>query len=175
MIGWTPVLAIYGGIHGLIAVLLAGRTMADRFDMQAAWRERYGMDEYGVARLRKTVTRASASLPSVILYFLGPKEPGQDMLVTALALAAGALAVGGLAGVVRMRTWGVMALGAASATLLPFATHAVQSAAALEVGGQTFAWAMGAVVLGPGLPAALLAFAVLPFAIPAVRYLRRRG
>jgi len=74
--------------------------MAERFDLQPAWRERYGMDEFGVARLRKTVTRASASLPSVIFWALGPKDPGQGMAFA--AVAAVALTVVGLRGVVRL-------------------------------------------------------------------------
>jgi hypothetical protein len=114
-LGWTPVLAIYGGIHGLVVTLLSGQKMADRFDLQTKWRERYGMDEYGVARLRKTVTRASASLPSVILWALAPKQPGQEMFAIA-TMVAGGLALTGLFGVIRMRAWGLLALaGAATA------------------------------------------------------------
>ena len=85
---WNPVLAAFGGLHLLVIGMLAGAKMAARFDLQPGWRERYGMDEFGVARLRKTVTRASASLPSVILWALAPKEPGQVMFAMSRSRAA---------------------------------------------------------------------------------------
>ncbi len=89
MIGWVPALAIYGVLHALIVLPLAGKSMAARYDLQEGWRQRYKMDDFGVARLRKTITRSAASLPSLILWALGPKEPGQGMRV-ALAGALGA-------------------------------------------------------------------------------------
>lgn len=176
MVGWTPILAFYGGLHGLVVLLLMGAKMAERYDLQPAWRERYGMDEFGVARLRKTVTRASASLPSVIFWALGPKEPGQGMLVTALALTAGALAVVGLRGAVRARTWGLVALVASAAVMLPFAKMTAGGLGLAEATSLAplTSWAVGPLVLGPGLAAAFLAFAVLPFAVPVARYLRKR-
>ena len=85
---------------------LAGKKMAARYDLQEGWRQRYGMDEFGVARLRKTVTRAAASLPSLILWALGPKE-GQGGCCWPLAGIATLLAVAaGLRGLVRLRSWG---------------------------------------------------------------------
>lgn len=113
----NPILAVFGGLHGLVVLMLAGKKMAARYDEQPSWRERYAMDEFGVARLRKTVTRASASLPSVILWALGPKDPGQGMAVALTTVAAGVLVVLGLGAVVRMRTWGLLALGAATIAL----------------------------------------------------------
>jgi hypothetical protein len=97
------------------------------------------------------------------------------MLATALALVAGALAVVGLRGAVRARTWGLAALVASAATMLPYAKVSVSSFSfgALE-GSPLTSWAVGPLVLGPGLAAALLAFAVLPFAVPVARYLRKR-
>jgi phosphate transport system permease protein len=46
------------------------------------------MDELGVARLRKTVTRASASLPSLILWALGPR-PEAAFLASLIAIPSG--------------------------------------------------------------------------------------
>jgi hypothetical protein len=178
-IGWAPVLAIYGALHGLVVLVLSGRTMAERFDLQPAWRERYGMDEYGVARLRKTVTRASASLPSVILYMLAPKEPGQSL---ALCLLAGALALVGLRGTLRLRSWGVLALGAAAAAFIgldalsafPHASMYV-SAGALRHDHLGFSALLASRLdLTHVLAPALLAAAVLPFARPTLRFLARR-
>jgi hypothetical protein len=165
MIGWVPALGIYGGLHGLVVLCLSGKKMAERFDQQPAWRERYGMDEFGVARLRKTVTRASASLPSVIIWALGPKEPGQGIAVAGIAAAL--LAVVGLGGVVRLRTWGLVALGAAAA--LVFATGDVLNATM----GLSGAMPAG-LGLGPALSGAFLVAAVTPFVGPAVRYLHKR-
>jgi hypothetical protein len=163
--GWMPVLGIYGGLHGLMILTLSGKKMAERFDQQPAWRERFDMDEFGVARLRKTVTRASASLPSMILWALAPKEPGQGMAIAAIVAAA--LAVTGLGAVVRLRTWGLVALGAAATLVL----------ATGDVLGPSMglATSMPAVLgLGPTLTAAFLAVAVVPFIRPAARYLARR-
>jgi hypothetical protein len=94
MIGWDPALVIYGLLHAAIILPLAGKSMAARYDLQEGWRQRYKMDDLGVARLRKTITRSSASLPSLILWALGPKEPGQGMLLS-LACSAADLGLAG--------------------------------------------------------------------------------
>jgi hypothetical protein len=163
--GWQPFLGIFGAVHGLVVLMLAGKKMAERFDLQPAWRERYGMDEFGVARLRKTVTRASASLPSVIFWALGPKESGQGMALT--AIAAVSLTVVGLGGVVRLRTWGLVALAGALVMVL----------AGGELVGPRLALSSGlpaALGLGPTLAAGFLLVAIAPFAGPVARFLRSR-
>jgi hypothetical protein len=163
---WVPAMGIYGGLHLLVVMALAGKKMADRFDLQPAWRERYGMDEYGVARLRKTVTRASAALPSVIIYALQPpQESGHGMAFA--GMAALVLTVAGLRGVLRARTWGLAAL-AASAVVV-FATGDILS----PTMGLSASMPRG-LGLGPTLAAAFLAVAVAPFVGPAIRYLRSR-
>jgi hypothetical protein len=178
-IGWAPALGIYGGLHALVVVALAGQKMAARFDLQPAWRERYGMDEFGVARLRKTVTRASASLPSVLLYFLAPKEPGQAIFMAG-TIAAGVLTVAGLVGIVRMRSWGLVALAGALGALLVgglsayphFDFPGLVTAAGPAFHPWSDAWAYRGLVTGPALPILLLGAALAPFAVPAARYLR---
>jgi hypothetical protein len=178
MLGWTPVLAIYGGVHGLVVLALAGKKMAERFDLQTAWRERYGMDEFGVDRLRKTVTRASASLPSVILWALAPKEPGQGMIVAGAIALASVLAVGGLGGVIRLRSWGVLALAASGALYLLGDTnhisclhflHGLPRAVRFPAAAELFVFH-----LSPRLTALMLATAVVPFAGPIAGHLTRR-
>jgi hypothetical protein len=179
---WSPVLGIYGGLHGLVVLALAGTKMAERYDLQPSWRERFGMDEFGVARLRKTVTRASASLPSVILWALAPKDQGQGVLLTIASVGAGALAVGGLAGIIRGRSWGLLGLGAAGALLVPFASSwgiEKSGLASFSVGHAAFGWAVG---LAPAsssvattLACALLLVAVAPFAGPIARHLGRHS
>jgi hypothetical protein len=156
--GWVPALAIYGGLHALVVLPLSGRSMAARYDLQESWRSRYKMDDLGVARLRKTITRSAASLPSVILWALGPRDPGQGML---LALVALALTVAGVSALVRLRTWGWLAVGASAALAL--------------VGGHLLGPAVAplAVAPAPTLAGVLLLTAAIPFAGPAVRFLRR--
>jgi hypothetical protein len=177
MLGWVPQLAIFGGLHLLVVISLMGKKMAARYDLQEGWRQKYKMDDFGVARLQKTVTRSAASLPSLIIWALAPKEEGMALAVASLgALALGVL---GLRGLIRLRSWGVLALGAAGALV----------AAAGGVG--RFAWELpcgglmrneGALSNGSGLfvftsastfAFVLLAAAVLPFAGSIVRYLRR--
>lgn len=156
MIGWAPALAIYGALHALIVLPLAGKTMAAQYDLQEGWRQRYRMDELGVARLRKTITRSAASLPSLILWALGPKE-GQGMV---FSLATLGLAIAGLSGVVRLRTWGWLALAGTAGLLLGTAHLASFS---------TFD------VANPDLATALLLAAVVPFVLPAIRFVRSRA
>ena len=73
--------------------------MAARYDVQEAWRTKYKMDDFGVARLQKTVTRSAASLPSLIIWALAPKEEGMAFAIG--GLAALVLAVVGLRGLVK--------------------------------------------------------------------------
>jgi hypothetical protein len=156
MVGWAPALAIYGALHALVVLPLAGKSMAAQYDFQESWRQRYRMDELGVARLRKTITRSAASLPSLILWALGPKE-GQGML---LSLAALGLTIVGLNGVVRLRTWGWLAVAGAAG--MAIASDHLGGLSAFELAG-------------PRLASALLITAVLPFVLPAVRFLRARA
>jgi hypothetical protein len=173
MIGWTPALAIYGGLHLLVVVLLLGKKMADRYDMQEAWRQRYSMDEYGVARLRKTVTRAAASLPSVIFWALGPRNPDEGSLAVVGGLAALALAVVGVRGLVRLRTWGVLAL-TGSLALVAATGHVTAFSDQLRYLHELGWLQRFSDFIGSSLGALFLGAAVLPFALPVTRFLARR-
>jgi hypothetical protein len=144
-----------GITHLTATAMLWGANMAELYDGQTAWRERYHMDESAVQRLGRSVIRAGVSLPMVIIYGLAPKQP------TAMVLSIGALLLAGfgLRALVRMRTWGVLALGAAGGLLL-------------SVTGLQMA-TCEAVSLQPTLAGALLVFAAWPWAQPLVRSLRR--
>jgi hypothetical protein len=175
MLGWAPALAIFGGLHLIVVLSLMGKKMAERYDMQEAWRTRYKVDEYGVARLRKAITSAAASLPSLIIWALGPKE-GEGMAFAVGGIAALVLAAAGLRGLIKMRSWGVVAMGGAaalavvgamsSAPIFPhdlfmctsFRTHVFEST-----------------VVGAAAPLAVvfLMAAVIPFARPVARFLRQ--
>ncbi len=183
MLGWSIPLALYTGLHGLVLVLLMGPKMAALYDLQEAWRAKFRMDEFGVARLRKTVTRAAASLPGMILWALGPKNPDQSLVHGAFALGLGALGVIGLGAILRGRTWGLLAL---ATTALCLTVHAPWHARGTEFLGAvpflvepSFARALGgfpgAVVLlalSSAVIGVILAAAVAPFAVPLVRALR---
>jgi hypothetical protein len=164
LIGWVPQLAVFGGLHLFVAIALMGKKMAARYDLQEAWRARYKIDEYGVARLRKAVTSAAASLPSMIMWVLGPKEEG---LAAVGAVGALVLVVAGLRGLIKMRSWGVLSLAGAGVLVaalgncrefVPTATGYASSVAAFAA---------------PGLAFVFLAAAVVPFVGPMIRYLRR--
>ena len=181
MIGWTPPLAIYGGLHGVIVLALTGKTMAARYDLQASWRERYGMDEFAVARLRKTVTRAAASLPSLILWALGPKEgDGYGMAFTAAGIAALLLAAASVRGLLLLRTWGLVAAAVAAAALWLLGASSISTLPAVDPfmagysGPLLFFGRLLALNAGALVAAALLTLAVLPFIGPAARFLRAR-
>ncbi len=158
MVGWHPMLALYGGLHALILGMLAGPNMVARFEMQAQWRERYAMDEFAVARLRRVVTRASTALPSLIVWALAPREGQGLWLVSGLAMICG---MAGLAGLLRLRTWGVLSLGVSG--LLSLAGAASLPLSSLATGGwvRSVAWA-GNLRSGVLFSAVLLLAAIAP-------------
>jgi hypothetical protein len=150
-----PVFVFVGGTHALATMLLWGTTMSEKYDGQTAWREKFHMDESAVQRLGRSVIRAGVSLPFVLLYALGPK-PGTAELV--LSIGALALTGFGLRAMIRMRTWGVLALGSAGALLVALgaADLAAHQAGALR----------------PLLGGSLLMLAAVPFAAPVLRWFR---
>src|SRR5215510_805629 len=114
-IGAEPVLLFIGGTHLAATVFLWGQAMSEPYDGQAAWREKFHMDDSAVQRLGRSVIRAGVSLPFILLYAFVPRP---DAASTAVSLTALVLAVAGLRGLLRLRTWGVLALGAAGALTL---------------------------------------------------------
>lgn len=189
MLGWMWPLAIYGGLHGLVVLLLLGKRMIALYDLQEGWRQRFAMDEFGVARLRKTVTRSAASLPSMILWALGPKDPGQGMLHAGFLVLAMAMGMSGLVGVIRLRAWGLLALGVSGAALLLhggvhvapeidavgfFSLPTIFGAMFQSVWGLYPGMVAIVTLFGTLLPAAMLISAVAPFASSTLRFLRRR-
>lgn len=155
-IGTEPVLVFIGGTHLAAAALLWGNTMSEPYDGQLAWRQKFHMDEHAVQRLGRSVIRAGVSLPFVLLYALAPK-PDASMLA---GLAALALAGLGLRALVQLKTWGILALGAAGSLLV------TQASAQVLADGVTPA------VLSPAIAGGFLLAAALPFAAPMVRWIR---
>lgn len=153
--GPEPVLVFVGATHAGAALLLWGSAMSETYDGQSAWREKFHMDENAVHRLGRSVIRAGVSLPFVLLYALMPKQGAAEVVLSVAALA---LTGFGLRAAIRMRTWGVLALGAAGAILV-------------SLGGVDLAaHHLGA--MRPLLGGSLLMLAAVPFARPMLRYLR---
>jgi len=169
VVGWIPALAIFGVLHFLVVMSLMGKKMAARYDLQEAWREKYKMDDFGVARLQKTVTRSAASLPSLIIWALGPKEEG---MAAVGALAALVLAVAGLRGLTRLRSWGVVALAGAGVLVASLGDVTRVAFTSLDCDCQALSYLQTA---SPTVALVLLAAAVVPFTGPIARYLSRRA
>lgn len=144
-----------GITHLTAVVMLWGSQMSEVYDGQSAWREKFHMDEHAVQRLGRSVIRAGVSLPMVIIYGLAPKQPAAMVLSMAALLLAGF----GLRALVRMRTWGVLAIGAAGGLMLSLSGVQLATNEALA--------------LQPALAGALLVFAAWPWAQPLLRTLRR--
>lgn len=147
-VGPLPQFLILGGAHLATILMLAGEGMKTAFEGQPEWRARFHMDDHAVNRLGSSVVRAAAGLPIVLAYAFAPKD-GAFLWVS--GTAAVMLAAGGLVGLVRLRSWGIFALGGA----------AIMSAVGL---------AAGELMVLPAA-AAMLA-AVAPFAAPFARALR---
>jgi hypothetical protein len=158
-----PAVIFIGLTHAAVGLGLLGADAATFYDGRHDWRERYRMDENAVHRLGKAVTRAGASLPYLIVAGLAPRDGDGSSLVGWLALGVGVV---GFAGLVRLRTWGLLALPAA-ALLLAFvpAAPAVMGGAGLST-VTTFA------PFAPFVVGALVAAALVPFARPLARHLR---
>ena len=147
-LGPEPVLLVIGGAHLAATLMLWGGSMSANYDGQTAWRQRFHMDDNAVQRLGRSVIRAGVSLPLVLAYALAPKPGGAAIVGIGALLLAGV----GLRALIKMKTWGILALGAAGTMMLVLAG---------EGGG-----------LAPALSGALLISATAPFAAPMLRYVR---
>lgn len=175
-IGWVPQLVIYAVLHALTVVCLMGPRMGTLYENRAGWRERYGLDDYGVGKLGKAVTRAAGSLPAIVLWVLQPRDgqgAGNSALWTIVAVIAALLAVSGLFEILKLRTLGVLALAAAA--VLALVAPGFHSAAGALVRESGFTGIAGSIAMIANDWAAFwLAFAVAPFAAPIARRLLGR-
>lgn len=156
-LGPEPILVFIGATHLASVAALWGNAMSEGYDGQTAWREKLHMDENAVQRLGRSVIRAGVSLPMVLLYALAPK-PGSTEF--ALSLAALVLAGFGFRAMVKLRTWGIFAVGTAGGLLLALA--GVEAATRCN---ELYA-------LKPALGGALLLSATAPWVAPLMRYFR---
>ncbi len=159
------VLLFYGVTHGLITVSLQGQKLTHHFDGQPSWRQWLRIsDEQSVEKIRHTVTRAAASLPTLILFALSPREAkGALLLLVGL----------GLFGVLRNRTAGVLLLLGAS-VCIPFALLHMHEPETLQTGSLLAAWTTPVRLHGfAGFSGLLLLWATWPFLQPMLRHVRR--
>lgn len=156
-IGAEPVLLFMGGTHLAATLMLWGSNMAVPYDGQTAWREKFHMDDNAVQRLGRSVIRAGVSLPFVLLYALAPKPDTGSLLASIVALALTGL---GIRALVKMKTWGVLALAAAGVLLTTLAGIGL-------VEGQ-------GLVLPAALGGGLLIASAFPFGAPMARYVVAR-
>jgi hypothetical protein len=149
---------IFGGLHLGAALLLWGDTMSQAYDGQAAWREKFHMDDNAVQRLGRAVIRAGVSLPFVLAYAFAPRPESGSVLVSIVALCLTGLGVRAL---IQLKTWGVMALAAAG--LLMTAMAGID----IAQGNSVMSIAL------PALSAVFLLGAAAPFARTMARYVVR--
>lgn len=163
-VGVDPIFLFWGGTHGGASLLLWGDKMARGFDGRAEWRERFHLDESSTHRLGKSVIRVGISLPYIILYALAPKEDmGQMFSIMAFA----SLAIVGVWAMLKLRTWGVVAMAGGALGLLTTLPSSVEAVALTRTG-----YAINVFLLGLA-GAILLIAAVTPFMAPMARFLRQ--
>jgi hypothetical protein len=155
-IGAEPVLLFIGGTHLAATVFLWGHAMSQPYDGQAGWRAKFHMDESAVQRLGRSVIRAGVSLPFILLYAFAPKPDGASLVASLVALV---LAAAGLRGLVQLKTWGVLALGAAGALTLTM------------VGADVVTHGLSTIALRPAIAGGMLLAAAAPFLAPIARFI----
>ena len=163
-----PALVILGVSHALFALLLSGKSMAAHYEGRLEWRARFHLDEEGVSRLRKTVTRTASSMPALVLFALAPRQDaGGAALLACAAIGLSMLLVG--------RTLELLPLVVAAAGALFLAVGPVGlHMAPLDTHG-FFAVPMGDHPQLLGLYAGLmLAASMAPFVGPIGRFLKAR-
>lgn len=147
-VGAEPIIVFIGATHVIAVVMLWGQSMSVGFDGKTQWREKFHMDENAVQRLGRSVIRAGVSLPIVLLYALAPKQPAEAALGVAALVCAGL----GMRAIVKMKTWGVLALAASGVMMVSMGVAHTQ--------------------MFPMLSGALLLSAAAPFALPMLRFAR---
>ncbi len=164
-VGMEPIIAFFGFTHLAVAVLLLGEGMAARYEHSETTAERWNFQEESLVLMRRAVKSAGSTIPLLILYGLAPRPE-------AVQLTAVGLGIAGLVGLLRGRTWGVLALGGAGLLALADGLGLFGGA---PTGYLLLTPTGGPIVYGAGV--ALLAALVL--AVPAVyartfaRYLKR--
>lgn len=163
-LGWNEVLAIWGGMHLLIYLPLLGEKMAGRYENKPGWRERYALDDYGVARVKRAVSGAATALPTMVMFTLAPR---QDQGLIALGVLA--VISLGMVGLLRLKVWGVTLLGLGGLGLALLATLGTAGAGTVFVGEITTNMVLHWTSV---ITAVALIVSISPFVVPAYKYLR---
>jgi hypothetical protein len=163
-IGMEPIIAFFGFTHLAVWLLLLGDGMASRYEHSPETAERWNFQEESLVLMRRAVKSAGTTLPFLILYTLAPQPE-------TLQLAALGLGVAGLYGLLRARTWGVIALGAAGLLAL---VDGLGLLGAPAIGYLLVTPRGTPLIYGPvfGMLAAGLVLVPLIFARPLARWLR---
>jgi hypothetical protein len=162
--GPEPTLLVFGISHVLVALFLGGEGMAARYERSETCVERYNFQEESLILMRRAIKSAGMSLPFLILFTLGPRPE----LLHLVALGLGAA---GIVGLVRARTWGLLAAGGAGAIALADGLGLFGA----PTHGYFLTTPGGSLILhGPGfaLLASLMLLVPLAFARPLTRWLR---
>lgn len=109
----APVWLILGGSHVVALACLYGSSMASRYEGAPEWRLTFNVDEDSSRRLGRSVQSAATTIPILILQLLGPREESSIVVLTVLGLATA-----GMFGMLRLKTWSLLALGAAGTVFL---------------------------------------------------------
>ena len=164
-LGWNTALAVWGGMHLLMYLPLLGEKMADRYENKPRWRERYALDDYGVARLKRAVSGAATALPTMVMYTLAPR---QDQGLLALGILG--LVGLGLVGLLRLKVWGVTLLGLGVLGLGALVTLSVAPSTTF-LGEITTNMVLNWTAV---ITTVALIISVSPFVLPAYKYLREK-
>ncbi len=156
---YTTFFALLGGSHLLALASLYGSTMASHYEGAPEWRLTFNIDEDSARRLGRSVQSAATTLPILILQLLGPRT--ETWFVVVLGVGLGVV---GLVGLVRLKTWSLLALAAAGAALM--------STAGLPSGALPLGQGLGPLYLSVGVAGLLLPLAI--WAGPIARALRAR-
>lgn len=164
--GMEETILVFGVSHLIISLFLGGEGMAARYEHSEATAERWNFQEESLVLMRRAIKSAGMSLPLLILYTLAPAPEALHLT----ALGAGAL---GVVGLLRGRTWGLLAMAAAGLIALAdgagvFGPPTV-SYLLLTPSGSVILW-------GPvfALLAGSMLAAPLVYAAPMLRFLRQR-
>ena len=141
---------VVGVAHALIAFSLLGPKMSAVFEGRTDWRTRWNLDDNGVLKVQRAVTRAASSLPSLIMFIFAPRE-GATALLT-----LGTLGVLGMVGLLKGRTWGLLVLGATGvatiATSIAMPPSFAAQAAAAPIPLSMLGYISGGLLLAATLP-----------------------
>lgn len=156
-------IVIWSGAHTLVILALAGRKMAEAFELREEWRKRWNLDEAGVKKIGGAVTSIASSLPLILAKLLFRPE--------GMLALAGVAAVVALLLLIRVRTAGVFAAATASVLVLLSDLTPVSIPSGFGIGQVPGLAVLTSPLLSAALSVALLVPLVL-FLVPMMRYLR---